>query len=153
MKPLHIVLRKLSEREHILDVDGDGVTCETRSLLRHDLLHYAVEAEAGLASGFWGNLARGVRVGELGDMAEGGPELLVVERLVGALDGAAKGQDAAAVVAAVRRYDETSGVATPAWLTEALVLRVQERMRRLLGEWRATPFGGAMELTWPPRSD
>lgn len=72
-------------------------------------------------------------------MAEGGPELLVVERLVGALDGAAKGQDAAAVVAAVRRDDETSGVATPAWLTEALVRRVQERMRRLLGEWRATP--------------
>lgn len=145
-----IVFRKLSDQEHVLETNGDAVTCETRSLLRHDLLHYAVEAEAGLEDGFWGNLARGRRVGELGNMADGGPELLAIERLVGALDGAARGQDGAAVVAAVRRYDETSDVPTPAWLTEALVLRVQERMRRLLGQWKATPFGGAMELTWPP---
>ena len=146
---MRIVFRKLSDQQHVLEANGDSMTCETRSLLRHDLLHYAVEAEAGLEDGFWGNLARGRRVGELGNMAAGGPELLAIERLVGALDGAAKGQEAAAVVAAVRRYDETSDVATPAWLTEAMVLRVQERMRRLMGQWKATPFGGVMELTWP----
>ena len=79
-------------------------TCETRSLLRHDLLHYAVEAEAKLEDGFWGNLARGRRVDELGTMADGGPELLAIERLVGALDSAAKGLEAAAVVAAVGEW-------------------------------------------------
>lgn len=146
---MRILFRKLGDHEHVLEINGESVTCETRSLLRHDLLHYAVEAEARLEHGFWGNLARGRRVDELGDLAEGGPELLAIERLVGALDGAAKGQEASAVVAAVRRYDETSSVATPPWLTEALVLRVQERMRRLLGLWKATPFGGVMELTWP----
>jgi hypothetical protein len=146
-----IVFRKLNDRQHVLDVNGNAVTCETRSLLRHDLLHYAVEAEARLEDGVWGNLARGRRVDELGTMADGGPELLAIERLVGALDSAAKGGAAAAIVAAVRRYDETSEHATPPWLTEALVVRVQERMRQLLGQWKATPFGGSMELRWPPQ--
>jgi hypothetical protein len=151
-----IVFRKISDREHGLDVRrgagvDESVRCETRSLLRHDFLHYAVECEAGLGGGFWGSLARGKSIAELGRMtdADGGPELLAIERLVGALDGAAKGKPAAEVVAAIRRYDETSDLATPAWLTEALVLRVQERMRRLLGEWKATPVGGSMELSWP----
>ena len=41
------------------------------------------------------------------------------------------------------------GATMPDWLTEPFVVAVQERMRRLQGHWRATPFGGVMELPWP----
>lgn len=150
---MRIVFRKLNDREHTLDVGEGPVTFETRSFMRHDLLHYALEAEAELSGGFWGSVARGRRrLGELGAAEGEGPELMAIERLVGALDGAAKGQAAKAAIAAVRRYDETTGGETPPWLTEALVLRVQERLRRLLGQWNATPRMGSMELTWPPPS-
>lgn len=44
------------------------VACETRSYLVHDLLHYAVESEAGLSGGFWGNLARGKTLADMNDL-------------------------------------------------------------------------------------
>lgn len=157
-----ISLRRISDERHELALvkggDGNGrdaVPCETRSMLRHDLLHYAVEAEAGLEQGFWGNLARGKTLADMNDrtgvaLGDAGPELAAIERLVGALDGAAKGRPAEEVVAAIQRFDETSGLSTPPWLTVDLVLRVQERMRRLLGEWKAIRVGESMQLTWPP---
>ena len=37
----------------------------------------------------------------------------------------------------------------PAWLTPAFVERVQARMRGLLGQWKATPYGAEMALPWP----
>lgn len=57
-RSVRIALRKISDERHDLTiVRGDGqretVTCETRSVLVHDLLHHAVEAEAGLSYGFW----------------------------------------------------------------------------------------------------
>jgi hypothetical protein len=30
-----------------------------------------------------------------------------------------------------------------------LAARVHERIRRLRGRWKATPYGGEMELVWP----
>jgi len=41
---------------------------------------------------------------------------------------------------------EAHGERLPVWLTAELIARVRERMRRLEGEWRATPFGQTMEL-------
>ena len=34
------------------------------------------------------------------------------------------------------------GERLPNWFTESFVDRVRERMRRLMGEWKAVPFGG-----------
>jgi hypothetical protein len=67
---------------------------------------------------------------------------------VGALHGASKGVVAAELVAGIRRYADGVGEPMPSWLTEALVVDVQERLRHLVGAWRATPYGGTMTLAW-----
>jgi hypothetical protein len=37
-----------------------------------------------------------------------------------------------------------------AHVDDGFVERVRERLRRLVGRWRATRFGMTMELPWPP---
>jgi hypothetical protein len=160
---------KVSDDTHRLEIvraDGrrEALTCETRSLLTHDLLHYAVEAEAGLESGFWGLLAKGKTLGDMNDrtgrsMSREAPALLAIEQLVGALTSVTKGRASADIVAAITTYMESQrpdGDAPrhlppgmPPWLTVAFVDAVRERMRALHGHWKATPYGGTMELAWP----
>ena len=36
----------------------------------------------------------------------------------------------------------------PRWLSGAFIDAVRERMRRLEGQWKATPFGETMELVF-----
>lgn len=156
---MKIVLHKRSDAQHALEIVRESgareiVECETRSYLMHDLLHYAVEAEAELAHGFWGNLARGKTLAQMNDrtgrsLAAELPELMAIERLVGALSGVTKGRSAAQLVEGLRNYELATGTSPPAWLNEALILAVQERMRRLVGHWNATAYGAAMELNWP----
>jgi len=138
---------KLTDDRHALEViraDGsrEWKECETRSFLMHDLLHYAVEREAGLAIGFWGTLAAGTPMTE-------NAELMVVEQVVGALHGLTKQRPAAEVAAGIHRYVEANDATLPTWLTDAMIDGAQERMRQLRGHWSATPFGGVMELDWP----
>ena len=135
------------------DGSGEAIEMETRSFLFHDLLHYAVESEAHLRGSFYGILAKVGGYEELavaGGMALGG-EAAITERVVGALTGALKAGDADAR-AFVERGTEFLDIyeeKAPLWLTPALVLTVKERMRRLEGQWKATPFGATMELSFP----
>jgi hypothetical protein len=117
------------------------------------LLHYAVESEAKLETGFWGNLAKGKTLAEMNDrtgraMEAEGPEMAAIEQLVGALHGSTKGRSPAEMVEGIRRFAEGLGSTVPGWLTDAFVAAVQERMRQLVGRWKATPFGASMDLTW-----
>ncbi len=132
------------------DGTGEAIEMETRSLLHHDLLHYAVESEAGLRGSFYGILAKIGGYEELsvaGGTALGG-EIAITERVVGALTGAFKAEELdpdaflEELTEFLRLYDERP----PRWLTPAFVLAVQERMRRIEGQCKATPFGEAMEL-------
>jgi hypothetical protein len=34
-------------------------------------------------------------------------------------------------------------------MTEELAVSIFERCRRLMGNWKATPVGGQMQLEWP----
>lgn len=154
---LTLRLTRTSPTHHdLVVVRGDGsqesLHLETRSCLRHDLVHFAVETEAGLRESFFGMLARGVRYEELAriDMTQGQSEIAATEQVVGALQGAlAKGRTPAEFVAGLTGMLATMAARPPAWLTVPLVERVYERMRRLEGQWRATPFGSAMELWFP----
>ena len=133
----------------------ESVECESRSYLLHDLLHYAVESEARLGGGFWGNLAAGKTLAQMNDrtgagMADVAGEMGAIERIVGALHQTTKGRSPLDIVAAVRRFYESIGEQAPVWLTEALIDAVQGRMRSLQGAWRATPRGGRLELSFPP---
>jgi len=124
--------------------------------LLHDLLHYAVETEAKLDGGFWGNLEKGRTLEQMNDrtgksMQAESPQLGIIEGVVGPMSGAVKGLSAADLVAGFARYAEAMESRAPDWVTEEFVLAVQKRMRELQGAWKATPFGGVMELGWPRR--
>lgn len=137
-------------RFEIVRPDGTRETheLETRSCLLHDLVHFALESEAALSNSFYGLLARGVAYAELTEgMAAAGYELALTERVVGPLQGAVKdGVGPAQFIAEFTGWQRALGETCPAWLTEDLVARVQDRLRRLQGQWRATKFGEAMEL-------
>jgi len=119
----------------------------------HDFLHLAVESESASTQGFWGRLASGTTLAEMNDRTrparpESG-ELLAIERLVGALHAATKGRSPSELVSGMRQFAEALGQPLPDWLTERFVARVQERLRRFVGHWKATSYGAAMELEWP----
>lgn len=148
---LRILLTRLGPDRHRLEivrVDGsrESRTLETRSLLTHDLIHYAVEAEAGLTGGFYGRVAAGRALDAVDDITG---EALCVERVVGALTGLLAADPPPAAEAFVDGFAvflSAYGEAPPSWLTPAYIDAVRERLRRLLGQWRATPFGETMEL-------
>jgi len=132
--------------------EGEALELETHSTLHHDLLHYAVETEAGLRGSFYGLLAKVGGYAELvvnGGAALGG-EVAITEALVGALTSALNSEnlDAGTFINNFNSYLEVLDARPPRWLTPALVRAVQERMRQLEGRWRATPFGEPMELTF-----
>ena len=146
---------RTSPTQHRLDImppsgRRESRTLETRSCLVHDLVHFAVETEARLTGSFYAILARGTPYATLTDATAGvgyGAELWMTERVVGALQGALKTEfEPAKFVAFFAAAQESMGEASPAWLTVDLVARVQSRLRQLLGAWRATKFGEAMEL-------
>lgn len=156
---MRILFHKLSDDRHGLEIvrdDGrrERIECETRSFLHHDLVHYALETEASLEGGFWGSVARGRALASANGRVEtespyDTPEMLLVERIVGALStGLAKDGAPAEIAARLRAYEVALGNEPP-WLTAGLIAAVRERMRRLGGQWKATPFGGTLELPWP----
>jgi len=156
-----IRLTRLTNERHRLELVRDDGTreareLETRSALLHDLVHYAVETEAGLAGSFYGQLAAGKTYESLTAEPSGDPEAMQTEAVVGRLQGFAKNDAwsdvepetfAKSIVAGFRAL----GHEPPAWLTGDLIVRVRERLRRVQGRWRATPFHQALELDFPAR--
>jgi hypothetical protein len=156
---LTLRLTKLSDERHRFefhraDGTGESIELETRSFLIHDLVHYAVESEAGLRGSFYGILDKIGGYEELsvnGGAALGG-EIAITERVVGALQGALAQEslDAEAFVERVSEYLDLFEERSPRWFSPAFVLAVRERLRQLTGRWKATPFGETMELTFAP---
>jgi hypothetical protein len=156
MARLNVRLKRLSPTHHEFayvreDGSGEAAELETKTLLFHDLLHFAVETEAGLGRSFYGKLASGSTFADLRhdarEMQAG--EAATTERAVGAMTGAIKSAaPAERVVAVFRELSAALGETPPAWFSDEFVDRVRERMRRLMGEWKATPFGAVMTLTF-----
>ena len=135
------------------DGTGEAVEVETRSFLQHDLVHYAVESEAGLKGSFYGILGKIGGYEELtvnGGAALGG-EIAVTERVVGAVQGAIEdgGLDDEGFAERVAEHLDLFEERAPRWLTPAFVAAVRERLRQLTGRWKATLFGETMELRFP----
>lgn len=155
---MRIELRKISDGEHELAIvrpggDREAVRCETRSTLVHDLLHYAAEREANVTTGFWGTLAGGRTLADMNDrtgaaLGDAGGDVMAIERIVGPLSGAVKGVPARQLAERLQAYLAETGAPGPGWLTPAFVAAVQERMRHLLGAWRAVGHGQTMTLDW-----
>jgi hypothetical protein len=154
---LTIRLTRISSTHHrfeYLRADGTGEALElvTREFLTHDLVHFAVESEAGLRGSFYGLLDRIGGYAELTlDGGALGGEARITEMVVGPLQKSVDPTLTAAGLAEhIASYMRDMDLRPPRWLTGAFIDAVRERMRRLQGEWKATPFGGTMELVFDP---
>ncbi|MEZ6186016.1 MAG: hypothetical protein R3F62_13525 [Planctomycetota bacterium] len=140
---MKIWFRKRSPTTHALRVrraDGseEARELDTRSFLRHDLVHLAVELEVPYHAGYWGSVAAG---GSLSGGAFSG-ELAEAERLVGPLQTLAReGAPVARYAAVLARVLGERG-------TPELAARIHARLRSLLGHWRGTLCGEAMQVEW-----
>jgi hypothetical protein len=153
--------RLTNDRHRVEFVRDDGTRetheMETRSALLHDLVHYAVESEAGLTASFYGRLASGETYEGLLTNPPADAEAMQTEGVVGRLQGIAKNDawsevDPASFAAAIAAGSRALGAEPPAWLTGDLIVRVRERLRRVQGQWRATPFHQTLTLEFPART-
>jgi hypothetical protein len=149
---------RLTNERHRLEIVRDDGTreaheLETRSSLMHDLAHYAVEIEGGLRQSFYGRLAGGVRYADLIAMPAEGPEAMQTERVVVIIQGALKTphreRDPQRTLALLVSSFDATADDPPAWLTADVMARIVERLRRVEGQWRATPFHETLELSFP----
>jgi hypothetical protein len=156
---MQIRFTRLTNDRHRFEIVRDDGTSEahdleTRSTLAHDLAHYAVEVEGGLSHSFYGRLAGGMTYTELTTMAPEGPEALQTERVVVMLQEAFKTAergtpDPERTLLRLSSVFGAVGEKRPAWLTLDLLTRMIERLRRVQGQWRATPFHTTLELRFP----
>lgn len=142
---MRIVFTKISDDRHTVTVtraDGssESAELESRSFLRHDLAHFAIELELPIEHGYWGCVSRGASL--RGDGVTGSDASLA-ERLSGPIQTLFR-TDASA--AEYTKLLDALLVRNP---PRDLGARVHERVRQLRGHWRATPYGGSMELEWP----
>lgn len=146
---------RLDDERHALEVERDGqvqrARLETRSTLAHDLTHLAVESCARVEDGFFVALARGETLAQLAATAAADQSAarMEVERVVAVLQGLAKAdQEPSDLHARVLASLALQGQRPAAWFTPELVACVRARLRELLGRWRATPCGAALDLDW-----
>jgi hypothetical protein len=149
---MQVAFTKLSAQQHrfaLIRADGsrEAVVLESRSYLVHDWVHFAVEAELPIVDGFYGQLASGMPLGRLNDrsrpMLEAHGGLALAEALVGPMQSLHRGRLTREAYLALARPK------LPGRVSAAFVERAQERLRRLTGFWRATPYGRDMVLGWP----
>lgn len=141
---MEIVFTKISDQEHSVRIrrsDGseDTAVLNSRSFLRHDLAHLAVESEVPLALGFWGSVAQGA---SLKEPEIDSPEIMIAESLAGPV------QTLMRIEADKERYYSLLLQIRPELASEDLASRIQQRCRKLLGHWKATPYRGEMVLKW-----
>ncbi len=150
--------RLTNDRHRLELVRADGTSeaheLETRSALLHDLVHYAVETEARLRASFYGRLASGTAYEALLTEPPTDAEAMQTEVVVGRIQGIAKNDtwnsvDSASFAESMAAGFRAVGQEPPTWLTGDLIVRVRERLRRVQGQWRATPFHETLALEFP----
>lgn len=142
---MQVVFVKLSDQRHTVRVErndgtNESVELDSRSFLRHDLAHFAVELELELTAGVWGSVAGG---GSLAGSGLDGADMDLAETISGPMQtmmrtGASAGE--------IR--DLLTRVAPEVGSLE-LARRLHARLRSLAGQWAATPYRGEMTLEWP----
>lgn len=145
LSDMRIVFTKISDERHGVTItrsDGtsERIELESRSYLRHDLAHFAVEIELPIRKGYWGCVASGA---SLSGQGVAGAEAQLAESLAGPIQTLMRTEALPdAYVKLFERLPQASG-------NRDLALRVHERVRQLRGHWRATAYGSEMELVWP----
>jgi hypothetical protein len=142
---VEVAFIKLSDQRHLVrvrraDRTTESVELDSRTFLRHDLAHFAVERELGLRNGVWGSVAAG---GSLSGDGLDGADMALAETVSGPMQTMMRtGADSAEI------FDVLARVA-PEVASIELATRLHARLRSLSGHWVSTPYGGEMELEWP----
>lgn len=142
---MNVEFVKLSDQRHLVRVrraDGtaDSVELDSRSFLRHDLAHFAVERELELAAGVWGSVAAG---GSLSGDGLDGADIALAEAVSGPMQTLMRtGADTSEI------FDVLARVAPDVASTD-LATRLHRHLRSLAGHWASTPYGEEMALEWP----
>lgn len=136
-------------RFEIIRADGtrEYVELETRSLLVHDLVHFAVESEVPFRHGFYGLLSQGKSLAELSDTKQPWPvgtDIAASEGLVGPLQSMLKGGDFDASLA-----HEKFALFSKEPPSVELLTRIGAQFRAVFGRYHALRFGETLELEWP----
>ena len=140
---MDIEITKISDIQHTVQVErkdssSDRIELNSRSFLRHDFAHFAVESELRLSRGYWGSVAEGAPLGcELDS-----PEAWFAESLAGPVQTLMRNE------ASVGQYLELLRARVPHQATNDLAQRIFRRVRQLRGHWRATPYGKSMKIRW-----
>jgi hypothetical protein len=142
---MKVAFVKLSDQHHTVRVErNDGtnqsVELDSRSFLRHDLAHFAVELELELTAGVWGSVAAG---GSLSGGELDGADMDLAETISGPMQTMMRtGADAQEI------HDVLARVAPEVGSLE-VAQRLHARLRSLAGQWAATPYRGEMTVEWP----
>lgn len=142
---MDVTFVKLSDERHLVCVrraDGttESVELDSRSFLRHDLAHFAVERELELKDGVWGSVAAG---GSLSGDGLDGADMALAETVSGPMQTMMRTEADAAEI-----FDVLARVA-PDVVSTDLATRLHTRLRSLAGHWASTPYGEEMALEWP----
>ena len=142
---MRIAFTKISDEKHRVEITrangtSESVELESRSFLRHDLAHFAIELELPIGKGYWGCVSSGA---SLSGSGVAGAEAQLAESLAGPIQTLMRiDADSDAYLAMLREI-------APAHAGQDLAARLHERVRRLRGHWKSTPYGGEMRLVWP----
>lgn len=154
-----VIFRKKSNTHHeltIIQPDGSSEThkLETKSYLRHDFIHLALEKTAGIDYGFWGQLKAGKSITDLNmntEMMKGSIPSTpneIVEVVTGSLQGYFDGEDEPEqYLEGVKQLLNAYKADIPIYLTIDTLKEAKEYYRQLYGQWNALAFGEAMTIT------
>jgi hypothetical protein len=156
---MKVRLHKISPTRHVFEAQLPDGTCsrnelDSRSFLRHDLMHWCVEHRANVHDALYGAIERSEPLPQLATATEpmqgDGGSFPVVEALVGMMQGAAaRPVDPAVFAPFACDYLRTQGLEPPAYLDAAFVTAVLADWHRLYGQWQSLRIGGVLELVPP----
>ena len=150
---MRIAIHKGGGRHRLVCTRDDGTTTQAETgpgLPAHDLAHYVAERALGLRQGFFGNVAGGRTIAELGDPAvipTLPPEAWTAETLARALGATATGACRVDQLPALVRAE--LGEAALPQLTDALAQTLVDDFATRLAQWRALADGDTLTLDWP----
>jgi type III secretion system FlhB-like substrate exporter len=156
---MEVIFEKTShERNGVRCVRDDGTdtyapSLESKSYLRHDLMHYCVEKHAKLAHSFYGMVASGKDFLQLREMEEvtGEGEAQMTERIVAMLQSSHHEEAFHADQTFARIVDSFAlqDSVPPQYFTESFVSSAVSEFRFLLKRWNGLQTGESLTLEFP----
>lgn len=151
-----IKMTKDSHAQHSLEfIRNDGTKTraelESRSVLRHDLAHYAVESVAKLKDSFWGMLdaGRDIQSFTKDSMATVSLEARITEMMAVQIQDSLKTLfDADRLTQSIKNAIESMSYEVPPYVTATCITEMHQLFRLLFTKWSNLKTGETLILDW-----